>query len=146
MSVVSAFIELSKELDNQYQIVLIGLSKKQIEQLPKNIIGISRTENVLELVKWNSAADVYFNPTLEDNYPTTNLEAIACGTPVVTFNTGGSPESAFADRKNIVKKNNVKYCFQKNTELNFPTDVIVDFKRMNGYYLNIYGKGNDVYE
>ena len=143
---LDTFIELYKELDDQYQIVLIGLNKKQIEQLPNNIIGISRTENVQELVKWYSAADVYFNPTLEDNYPTTNLEAIACGTPVITFNTGGSPESAYADRKNIVKKNNAKYCFQKNTELNFPTDVIVDFKRMNGYYLNIYGKGNDVYE
>ena len=91
---LDTFIELSKELDDQYQIVLIGLNKNQIEQIPKNIIGISRTENVQELVKWYSAADVYFNPTLEDNYPTTNLEAIACGTPVITFNTGGSPESA----------------------------------------------------
>ena len=94
---LDTFIDLSRELDDQYQIVLIGLSKKQIEQLPNNIIGISRTENVQELVKWYSAADVYFNPTLEDNYPTTNLEAIACGTPVVTFNTGGSPESAHKD-------------------------------------------------
>ena len=40
-----------------------------------------------------SAADVYFNPTHEDNYPTTNLEALACGCPVVTFDVGGSPES-----------------------------------------------------
>jgi glycosyltransferase involved in cell wall biosynthesis len=39
-----------------------------------------------------SAADLFVNPTLEDNFPTTNLEALACGTPVVTFNTGGSAE------------------------------------------------------
>ena len=103
---LDTFIELSKELDDQYQIVLIGLNKKQIEQLPNNIIGISRTENVQELVKWYSAADVYFNPTLEDNYPTTNLEAITCGTPVITFNTGGSPEST--SEKNIANKNNYK--------------------------------------
>ena len=32
------------------------------------------------------------NPTREDNFPTTNLEALACGTPVITFKTGGSPE------------------------------------------------------
>lgn len=143
---LDTFIELSKELDDQYQIALIGLNKKQKEQLPKNIIGISRTENVQELVKWYSASYAYFNPTLEDNYPTTNLESIACGTPVITFNTGGSPESAYADRKTIIKKNSVKCFFQKNTELNLPTDVNVDFKRMNGYYLNIYGRGNDVYE
>ena len=103
---LDTFIELSKELDDHYQIVLIGLNKKQIEQLPNNIIGISRTENVQELVKWYSAADVYFNPTLEDNYPTTNLEAITCGTPVITFNTGGSPEST--SEKNIANKNNYK--------------------------------------
>ena len=143
---LDTFIELSEELDDQYQIVLLGLNKKQIEKLPNNIIGISRTENVQELVKWYSAADVYFNPTLEDNYPTTNLEAIACGTPVITFNTGGSPESAFADSKKIVKKNKIKYCFQTNAELNFPADVIVDFKCMNDYYLNIYGKGKEIYE
>lgn len=88
------FINLSKHLDSQYQIVLIGLNKEQIKTIPKNILGIQRTENVYELVKWYSAADVFFNPTLEDNYPTTNLEALACNTRVVTFNTGGSPESA----------------------------------------------------
>ena len=91
------FIKLSKRLDNNYQIVLIGLNKKQQKKVSDNIIGITRTENVQELVKWYSAAEVLFNPTLEDNYPTVNLEAIACGTPVITFDTGGSPESAFAD-------------------------------------------------
>lgn len=48
---------------------------------------------------------VFVNPTLEDNYPTTNLEAQACGTPLVTFNTGGSPESVkygvVVDDKNV---------------------------------------------
>lgn len=101
------FIELSKQLDMEYQIVLIGLSDKQIQQLPSNIIGISRTEDIQELAKWYSAAYVYLNPTLEDNYPTTNLEAIACGTPVITFNTGGSPESAFI-KENIVYDTGIK--------------------------------------
>lgn len=91
---LDTFINLSKHLSSDYKIVLIGLNNQQIKKMPENILGISRIENVNELVKWYSAAEVYFNPTLEDNYPTTNLEAIACGTPVVTFNTGGSPESA----------------------------------------------------
>ncbi|PJN80969.1 hypothetical protein CWE04_06000 [Thomasclavelia cocleata] len=98
---LDTFIELSKQLNSEYQIVLIGLNKKQIKILPKNIIGISRTENIQELVKWYSVAEVFFNPTLEDNYPTVNLEAIACGTPVITFDIGGSPESA----KNIWASN-----------------------------------------
>lgn len=87
------FIDLSKLLSDDYQIILVGLTKKQIAQLPSNIIGIERTNNPQELAALYSLADVYINPTLEDNYPTTNLEAIACGTPVVTFNTGGSPET-----------------------------------------------------
>lgn len=88
------FLKLSKLLDEKYKIVLIGLKKKQIEKLPNNILGIERTENIQELVAWYSAADVFVNPTYEDNYPTTNLEAIACGTPVITYDTGGSGESA----------------------------------------------------
>ena len=146
MKGLDTFIELSRELDNQYQIVLIGLNKKQIEQLPTNIIGISRTENVQELVKWYSAADVFFNPTLEDTYPTTNLEAIACGTPVITFNTGGSPESAFAGEDNIIEKKDIFNFFKNDINLEVPKSDILDFKEMNRSYLNIYSKGNGKYE
>ncbi|MFR3995538.1 MAG: glycosyltransferase [Turicibacter sp.] len=89
------FIRLAEMLshDRKYKIVLIGLSKKQMNEIPDSILGMERTSNVQELVELYSAADVYFNPTYEDNYPTTNLEAICCGTPVVTYRTGGSPES-----------------------------------------------------
>lgn len=87
------FIELAKILSDEYKIVLIGLSKKQIRLLPSSILGIEHTESISELVKWYSCATIYLNPTLDDNYPTTNLEAQACGAPIITFNTGGSPES-----------------------------------------------------
>jgi putative colanic acid biosynthesis glycosyltransferase len=87
------FIELSKMIDDHSVIVLVGLDEKQIVALPVNIIGIKRTSNVNELAQLYSAADVFVNPTLEDNFPTVNLEALACGTPVITFDTGGSPEA-----------------------------------------------------
>jgi glycosyltransferase involved in cell wall biosynthesis len=83
--------------------VLVGLSKEQISTLPANIIGIEHTNSVAELVNLYSAAYVFVNATYEDNYPTTNLEAIACGTPVITYDTGGSPESA--EEFGIVLKN-----------------------------------------
>ena len=101
---LNSFVELSKLLDDSYKIILVGLSKEQIEKLPKNIIGIERTNSVKELAELYTAADVFVNPTLEDNYPTTNLEAIACGTPVVTFDTGGSPESAEMYGVSVPKK------------------------------------------
>lgn len=86
------FIDLAKQLSSDEKIVLVGLSTEQIKQLPPGIIGIAKTQSTSELAEIYSAADLFINPTLEDNFPTTNLEALACGTPVVTFNSGGSPE------------------------------------------------------
>ncbi len=89
---LDVFSELAERLDDRYRIVLVGLAKEQKEGLPPNIIGLERTANQTELAEIYTAADVFVNPTREENYPTVNMEALACGTPVVTFNTGGSPE------------------------------------------------------
>jgi glycosyltransferase involved in cell wall biosynthesis len=90
---LSDFVKLQTLLREDQQIVLVGLNDAQLAALPAGIIGIKRTNSVEELAEIYTAADVFFNPTYEDNYPTTNLEAISCGTPVVTYRTGGSPES-----------------------------------------------------
>ena len=89
---LDVFIELAKRLDDRYRIVLVGTDNEVDKQLPKNILSIHRTENQQQLAEIYTAADVFANPTREENYPTVNMEAIACGTPVVTFKTGGSPE------------------------------------------------------
>lgn len=86
------FIELSKIINEDYVIVMVGLTEKEIKRLPKNVIGIKRTESQKELAELYSTADLFLNPTYEDNYPTVNLEAISCGTPVLTYKTGGSAE------------------------------------------------------
>lgn len=91
---IDFFKELSERVSEEYRIVLVGVRAEQKNDLPESIIAISRTSNKEELASIYSSAYVYLNPTLEDNYPTTNLEAICCGTPVITFKTGGSPESA----------------------------------------------------
>lgn len=84
------FIRLSGMLNENEIIVLVGVDAKTQRYLPRNIIGINRTENVHELAELYSAADVFVNPTWQDNYPTVNMEAIACGTPVVTYHTGAA--------------------------------------------------------
>ncbi len=101
------FIELRNRLKEKYVIILVGLNHRQIELLPKNIIGIERTENTEELAALYSVANVFLNPTYEDNFPTTNLEALACGTPVITYNTGGSPEAIDMESGVIVDKGNI---------------------------------------
>ncbi len=89
---IDVFISLAKTLPDDYQIVLVGTDNVIDKTLPDNIISIHRTENQQDLSGIYSAADVFVNPTREENYPTVNMEAISCGTPVVTFRTGGSPE------------------------------------------------------
>lgn len=89
---LDVFIELSKRLDERYQIVLVGTNDRVDKQLPDNIISIHRTQNQAELAEIYSAADVFVNPTREEVLGLTNIEALACGTPVVTFHTGGSVE------------------------------------------------------
>lgn len=86
-------IDLSSRLSNDCKVVVVGVTKKQKKELPSTIIAIQHTEGIDELTMLYSLADVYVNPTLEDNFPTTNLEALACGTPVITFKTGGSIEA-----------------------------------------------------
>lgn len=87
------FIKLSETLDRNYIIVMVGLSDKQIKILPEGIIGIPKTGNIRELAEIYSAADVFVNCTYEEVLGMTNLEALACGTPVITYNSGGSPET-----------------------------------------------------
>lgn len=87
------FVALREALEPDVAIVLVGLTRKQISKLPAGIIGIERTDSQRELVELYSTADLFFNPTYEDNYPTVNLEAEACGTPVVTYDTGGCAET-----------------------------------------------------
>ncbi len=89
---IDDFMEMAKRLGDSAVIVMIGLKPKQMKNLPENVIGIGHTDSVEEMVQWYSTADIFVNLTLEDTFPTTNLESMACGTPVITYETGGSPE------------------------------------------------------
>lgn len=86
------FIEMSKRLPEQFQIVLVGTNEELDKMLPSSIISIHRTSRPQELAQIYTAADLFVNPTREDTFPTVNMESLACGTPVLTFRTGGSPE------------------------------------------------------
>lgn len=90
---LSFLCEAAKRLGKGYAFVVIGLNDDQIASLPEEMIGIRNTADTQELAAWYTAADCLVNPTLEDNMPMVNLEALACGTPVVMFETGGCPEA-----------------------------------------------------
>ena len=98
--------KLREVLNKQYSIVLVGVTPQQIGKLPDGIIGIERTKDQSELAAIYTAADVFVNPTHQDNYPTVNLEAAACGTPAITYDVGGSPESVQSE--NIIPEGDIE--------------------------------------
>ncbi len=97
------YLDLAKRLPQNYVLVMVGVSEAQKSELPKNVIGITRTENQRELAELYTAAEAMVNLTLEDTFATVNIESIACGTPVITWEIGGSPEVA-GDECGIVTK------------------------------------------
>lgn len=87
------FHELSKVLQQNQHIILVGLNQEQIKSIASdNILALPHTSTVEELVTIYSAATILFNPTYEETFPTVNIEAQACGLPIITYNTGGSTE------------------------------------------------------
>jgi Glycosyltransferase len=97
------FIRLRNLLSQDFVIVMVGLRPEQIKKLPSGIVGINRTESQEELAEYYSMADCFVNLTYLDTFPTVNIEALACGTPVLTYKTGGSPET-IDDKTGIVIK------------------------------------------
>ena len=109
------FMKLSTMLSDEYQIVLIGLEKEQIGKLPSNVVGISRTQDATELAAYYTLAHAFLNPTYEDNYPTTNIEALSCNTPVIAYDTGGNKE---VPGITIVPQGDLKELIAKVEEIN----------------------------
>lgn len=101
-------LKLREMLPEEFQIVLVGVSEKQKRSLPDGIKGIMYTSSQKELAELYSEADVLINPTYADTFPTINLESMACGTPVVSYQTGGSPESITSETGIIVKVGDIK--------------------------------------
>lgn len=130
-------IKLAKLVELDTKIVMIGCSKAQLKKLPANILGFERVQ-LDELRKWYSAADLFVNCTLEDNYPTVNLEAKACGLPIISYKTGGSPE--ILDENDVVVD---KYGIQeianyiKNTAT-FSKRSVVREQEMFAQYMELY--------
>lgn len=104
---LDVFVELSKRLDNMFQIVLVGTDDAIDKKLPNNIITIHRTQNQAELAEIYTVADLFVNPTREEVLGLVNIESLACGTPVLTFQSGGSPECIDESCGAVVPKDDV---------------------------------------
>ena len=149
---LDVFLELAKRLPQDYQIVLVGTNDEIDKQLSENIISIHRTANQRELTEIYTASDVFVNPTREETFGLVNIEALACGTPVITFNAGGSPECVSEHCGSVVEIDDIdememeiiricqdkpftnENCLQRATEFDKPKI----FKQ----YLDLYSENN----
>ena len=104
----SDYLKLADMLGEEYKVVLVGLTKEQINKLPPNVLGIERTANVQELAEIYTEADLFLNLSYCENYPTVNIEAMSCGTPVLTYETGGSPEIVQEYNGYVIEQGNVE--------------------------------------
>lgn len=138
------FIDLAKALDDRYKIVLVGVTKKQKRELTKNIIAITRTSDVNELVEIYSAVDIFFNPTLEDTFPTVNIEALACGIQVVTFKGGGGAEIIDGNCGTIIEKDKIEKLVDNEIKNEYLQDYCINrasiYNKKNRYiqYINLF--------
>lgn len=142
------FQKLRRTLSDDYVICMVGLNEKQMKDLPQGIIGVKRTRNVNELAEYYTAADLFLNLTYEDTFPTTNIESIACGTPVLTYRTGGSPEIIDENCGFIVEKGDVSgvvhivenQLYDKANYARYCVDKAKDYNETECYqkYLELY--------
>ncbi len=131
---LSDLIKIASYLDKDETLVIVGLTGAQAAKMPEGVIGIERTQSAKELAEIYTAADVFLNPTYEDNYPTTNLEAVACGTPAVTYETGGSPESLTNGRGVAVPVGDTERMYSAAKSLaGVKTDCPCEFDAMKKY-------------
>ncbi len=139
------YIELSQMLEKKYKLVLVGLTEKQIKSLPKEILGIKRTESINELAMIYSEANLFANLSYCENYPTVNIEALACGTPVLTYETGGSPEIVKKYGGIVVEKKNIQAVREKINEAE-RKQIQISFKPKENDVNSMINRYLDIYE
>ena len=101
-------LTLAGRLGSGYQVVLIGLIEKQLPDIPSNVLGLLRTANQTELAQWYSTTDVFVNPTYEETFGLTTVEAQSCGTPVVVYETDGCPETVAPGNGRLVPQGDMQ--------------------------------------
>jgi glycosyltransferase involved in cell wall biosynthesis len=111
------FLKLSEMINDDILILLVGLNNSQINNLPKNIIGIKRTENPKELVAFYSAADLFINFSVEETFGLTTAEALSCGTPAIVYDTTACPELINGGTGFVVKKRDISGVLEKLMEV-----------------------------
>lgn len=144
------FINLRSVLPRNYDILLVGLNRKQINNLPNGISGLERVSSTKELALLYNKASVYVNTSVEETLGMTTIEAMACGTPAVVYDATASPEVIEKNSCRIIKprdilslKDAIMDISSRPTHISTLRDwVMKNFEKTNNYmkYLKLYNK------
>lgn len=144
---IEILIGLSRLLSNTERLIIIGQTKRK---LPENIIHINHVNDKKQLANLYKSADVFINPTLKDNFPTVNIEALASGLPIIAFDTGGNSEiiSSYNIGKIVYEKNLTSLYqaikevtkFKDNRDIDKEKMVEFNRKSMTKRYVQLYEK------
>ncbi len=147
---LDVFLELASRLPSEFAVVLVGTDQHIDRQLPSNILSVHRTYDRRELAAIYTAADVFVNPTRDEVLGLVNLEALASGTPVLTFDSGGSPECVDETCGSVINGGNVERLLQEIVRvcLNRPYTrencirraSTFDAQKVYAEYLKLYGE------
>lgn len=102
------FAKLAEILPDEYQIVMVGVDRKQAKTMSPNIICIEKFVSQKVLASLYTEADVYFNASVEETMGLTTIEAMACGTPVVVYNKTAIPEVVDEKVGRVVEQGNIE--------------------------------------
>lgn len=142
-------LQLRQALSSEYKIIVVGVTSEQQKLFPDGIISLQRTQNVKDLVDLYSSADVFINPTYADTFPTVNLESLACGTPVITYRTGGSPEAIDENTGIVVEQGDINGMVKAIKRIRqYPLSSLACRERAEMYFDNnkCFSKYIDLYE
>ena len=113
---LDCFNYLAEKLPDNFDIIIVGFTDDE-HYMNSRIRMIPRTESVTELAEYYSAADFFINPTLEENFPSVNIESLACGTPIIAYRTGGATEAITEKTGVVVERDNQEEMLQQILKL-----------------------------
>ena len=83
-------LEIAKEM-KEFQFILVGTD--ETKKYSNNVLLIKKINNQNELARLYSIADLFLICSKKENFPTTCIEAMSCGLPVVGIDEGGTKET-----------------------------------------------------
>lgn len=144
---LSDYIALARRLGEPWRVVLAGMTAEEISRLPDCVIGLPRTSDSCALAGLYTSADLLLNFSYCETFPTVNLEAEACGTPVLCYEAGGAPETILPNCGWVVPKGDldaaerlIRSLWENETG---PDRIRADrsrlnYKKMHEAYMNLY--------